>query len=93
MHLMSTLVPIYIIAGATTPGQSIPGSDGYKEVLLILQSTSITGSEPSDCLVSYPGNSWGESYPSAEMQSMYSAAPVDWARRICEVIVIIDSTT
>ena len=34
---------------------------------------------PSDCLVSYPGHSLGESYPSAEIQSVYSAAQADLA--------------
>ena len=33
----------------------------------------------SDCLVLYPGHSLGESYPSAEMQSVYSAATAEWA--------------
>ena len=45
------------------------------------QSPSITGASPSDCLVSYPGHSlvgWG-SFPSAEMKSVYSIAPADWA--------------
>ena len=28
--------------------------------------------------MSYPGHSLGESYPSAETQSVYSAAPADW---------------
>ena len=31
------------LSGATTPGQSGPGSDGNKEVLHIPQSSSITG--------------------------------------------------
>ena len=30
-------------------------------------------------LVSYPGLSLGESYPSVEKQSVYSTAPADWA--------------
>ena len=34
-----------------------------------------------DCLVSYPGHSLRECYPSAEMQSVYSAAPADWATK------------
>ena len=35
--------------------------------------------------MSYPGHSLGESYTSAEMQSMYSATPADWATKIlCE---------
>ena len=42
------------VSGATTPDQSGPGSDGSKEVLHIPQSPSITGTSPSDCLVSYP---------------------------------------
>ena len=31
------------------------------------------------CLVSYLGHSLGVSYPSAEMQSVYSTDPADWA--------------
>ena len=46
-----------ILSGATTPGQSEPGSDGNKEELRIPQSPCITGSSLSDCLVSYPGHS------------------------------------
>ena len=67
------------LSGATTPGQSGPGSNGNKGVLHIPQSSSSTGASPSDCLVSYPGHSLGESYPSVEMQSVYSTAPADWA--------------
>ena len=38
----------------------------------------ITGTSPSDCLVSYPGHALvGGSYPSAEVQSVYSTAPAD----------------
>ena len=69
------------LSGATTPGQRGPGSDGNKGVLHIPQSSSIAGTSPSDCLVSYPGHSLGGSYPSAEKQSVYSTAPADWARR------------
>ena len=35
-------------------------------------------------LVSYPGHSLGESYPSAEMQSVYSEATADWAKCTCQ---------
>ena len=45
------------LSGATTPGQSEPGSNGNKGVLHIPQSSSITGNSPSDCLVSYLGHS------------------------------------
>ena len=67
------------LPGATTPGQGGPGSAGNEGVLRIPQSSSITGTSPSDCFVSYPGNSLRESYPSAEKQSAYSTAPADWA--------------
>ena len=41
----------------------------------------ITGASPSDCLVYYSGHSLvvGVFYPSAEVQSVYSTAPADWA--------------
>ena len=64
----------------TTPSQSGIGSDGNDGVLYMLQRPSIIGASPSDCLVSYLGHPYGGSYPSAEMQSVYSTAPADWAR-------------
>ena len=67
------------LSGATTPGQSGPGSDGNEGVLHIPQSSSIAGTSPSDGLVPYPGHSLGGSYHSAEKQSVYSTAPADWA--------------
>ena len=54
-----------------------PWSDGNKRILCIPQS--ITEASPSDCLVSYQGHSLGSSYTSAEMGSVYSTAPADWA--------------
>ena len=45
------------LSGATTPGQSGPGSDGNEGVLRIPQRSSIAGTSPSDCLVSYLGHS------------------------------------
>ena len=44
-------------SGATTPGQSGPGSDGNEEVLHVPQRSSITGTSSSDCLMSYTGHS------------------------------------
>ena len=70
------------LSGATTLGQSGPGSDGNKGVLRIPQSSSIARTSPSDCFVSYPGHSLGGSYPSAEKQSVYSTGPVDWAKDV-----------
>ena len=64
------------LSGATVPGQSGPGSDGNEGVLHIPQSSSITGTSPSDCLVSFPGHSLGAgSYRSTELHSLYSTAP------------------
>ena len=77
------------LSGATTLGQSGPGSNGNEGVLRFPQSSSIAGTSPSDCLVSYPGHSLG-SYPSAEVQSVYSTAPADWAREWLEKLRIIN---
>ena len=41
----------------TVPSLSGPGSNRNEGVLRIPQSSSITGTSPSDCLVSYPGHS------------------------------------
>ena len=49
--------------------------DGNKVVLRSPQSSIITEASPSDCLVPYLGHSLGKSYPSAEKQPVYSAAP------------------
>ena len=69
-----------ILSGDTNPGQKGPGSDSNEGVLSISQSSSITRTSPSDYLVSYPGHSFGRgTYPSAELQSEYSAVPADWA--------------
>ena len=56
------------LSGATSPGQSEPGSDGNEGVLRIPQSSRITRISPSDFLVSYPGHSLGVggSYSSAK---------------------------
>ena len=43
------------LSGAIIPGQSGPGSNGNEGVLHIIQSSSLSGASPSDCLVSYTG--------------------------------------
>ena len=64
------------LSGATILGQSGPRINGNKGVLHISHSSSIIVVTPLDCLVSYPGHLLAkESYPSAEMQSVYSAVP------------------
>ena len=51
------------LSGATTPGHSGPESNGKKGVLRTPQSSSIAGTSPSDCLVSYLGHSLGGVLP------------------------------
>ena len=64
--LFSYIWPIdRTLPSATSMSQSGPGSNGIEGTLCIPQAS------PSDCLVSYPGHSFGE--------SMYSAVPADWA--------------
>ena len=58
-------------------GLSGLGSDGIEGILCIPQSSSITGT--SVCLVSYPEHLLVESYPTTEVQLVYSTAPADWA--------------
>ena len=65
------------LLGSTIPDQSEPGSDGNEGVLRILLSSCITGASPSDYLVSYLGQSLGESYPFSEIQSVYSTTLAD----------------
>ena len=74
----SSIWPIHrTLSGATT------GSDVNKRVLSFPQGSSITGTSPSDCLVSYPGHALRvESYPSVEVQTVYSTALADWAMLI-----------
>ena len=48
------------LSGATTQGQSKPGSDFNEGVHYIPQSSSITGTSPSDYLVSYQDPHWGK---------------------------------
>ena len=70
------------------PGQSGPESNGNEGVLRIPQRPSITGTSPSDCLVSYSGALIGGSYPSVEVQSVYSSAP-SWLGNKAQLITTI----
>ena len=63
------------------PLRTSPGMDDKKGVLCIPKRSSCTDASPSDCLVTYPGHSLEVSYPFAEMQSVYSTAPADWAHQ------------
>ena len=64
---------------------------GNKRVLRIPHSSSLTGTSPSDYLVSYPGHLLEEYYPSAEMQSVYSTAPADSSIKPWEVLCVLVS--
>ena len=57
MQLNSIRLTVRALSGTTTPGLSGPGSDGNEGVFCIPQSSSIIGTSPSDCLVSYLGHS------------------------------------
>ena len=71
------------LSGTITPSQSEPGSNGNNGELRIPQSSSITRTSPSDCLVPYPRHSLGRgSYPSAEKQPVYSTPLAEWAMAI-----------
>ena len=68
------------LSGATIPSQSGPGGNGNEGVLHIPQNSSITGTSPSNCLVSYPGHSL-----EGVLQSVYSTAPADWAKHAVKI--------
>ena len=74
------------LSGATTLGQSRPGSNGNEGVLCIPQSSSIAGTSPSDCLVSYPGHSWGGGLTPLQRSSRCILQPQptgQWNIRVC----------
>ena len=74
----STLPIRKTILGATTPGQSGSESDSNEGVLNIPQGSSITGTSPPDCLMSYPGNSLGGDLIPRKRCNRF-IAPADWA--------------
>ena len=57
-------------------------------MILHIPQNSRVGTSPSDCLMSYPGYSGGGSHPSAEMQSVYSSAPVCWTPHTCVCVCV-----
>ena len=71
----SSIQPIdWTQSGATSGGLSGHGSNGNEGEVCIHQSSSITEASSSDCLISHPGHSLGESYYPAEMQSEEATA-------------------
>ena len=69
------------LSGATTPGQSRPGSDGNNGVLCIPQISSTTGISPSDCLVSYPGHLLEVVLPLCREAVGVFYSPFDWVMK------------
>ena len=68
-----------ILSRTTTPEHSGPGSNANEGVHWIPQTSSHTEASQSDCLVSYPRNSWGGFEPSVEMQLVYCMTQVNRA--------------
>ena len=68
------------LSGATAPGQSGSGSDGNEGVLHIPQSSNIHYWSLTIKLFTVISRKLtrGWSYPSAEMQLVYSTAPTKW---------------
>ena len=59
--------------------QNGPGSDGNEGAVRILQSSSITGTYHQIVECHIQDTLW-RGYLSAEKQSVYSTAPVDWTK-------------
>ena len=76
----SSIGPIErILSGTTTPSQSGPGSNGHKGALHIPHSFK-AGTLPLDFLLCQNQETHGKgSYPSAEMQLVYSTVPANKA--------------
>ena len=66
-----------ILSGATSPGHSGPGSDGNKRATLHSPKLQHYWSFTIRLFSVISGHSLGESFPSAEMQSVYSTVPDD----------------
>ena len=72
------------LSGATTPGQSGPGSNGNEEVFCIPQSSRITGASPSDCL----GHSFGGVLPLCRGAFSVFYSPIQYYFVIVENIFV-----
>ena len=66
------------LAGATTPSRVGTGNDVNKGVFPIPQSSNITGTSPSNCLMLYAGHLLMEGVTQSEVQSVCFTAPSDW---------------
>ena len=79
LYTVSSIWPVdRTLSDAITPGERGSRSNGNEEVLRILQISKARAS-PSDCLGLYPGHLLGVVLPLAEMKSVRSNAPANWA--------------
>ena len=68
------------LSSATILGLSGPGSIGNEEIPCISQSSCITGTSPSDCLMSYAGHSLAGVLPlGRDAVGVFYSPPADWA--------------
>ena len=77
------------LSGAITLGQSWSGSNGNEGVLRIPQSSRISGTSPSDCLVSYQETCCGVVLPLQKKQLMYFTVSINWAISWTSSIIIL----
>ena len=59
-----------------------------KKYSVFPQRSSFALNQPLDSLVSYAGHSLGESYPSVEMQFVYSETPADWVNFLRKCLLV-----
>ena len=67
-------------------------SEDLAFLLRILQSANIIETSPLDYFLPYPGHSSGSLTLSAEMQSVYSAAPTVWAKIVKYLNALLNSS-
>ena len=75
------------LSDAATPSQNWPWSDGNEGVLGIPQSSSIIGTSPSDCFVSYARNSLGGVLPLCREAIGVLYSPSQLGKNTLETIV------
>ena len=74
-HSLNVKQFYWTLSGATTLGQSGPRSDGNEGYSVFSKVQAKWDTHHQIALCHTQDTWWGDSYPSAEMQSMYSAAP------------------
>ena len=73
VHSLKCRTVLFDLSVITTPDQSGPDNNGNEVIFHIPRAS------PFDSLVSYQEIQWvGGSYPSAEIQSVYSTNPPEW---------------